>query len=123
MPEKSKQEYEVGDLFVTETALTLKLMPSRKSGTVPIRWFAKDADVQDAVKAGVKAFGKLDVLYNNAGIFPAKDHSVVDTDEAIWDQVLSVNVKGVYLVCKHGIPELLAAGGGSVINVASFVAL
>lgn len=84
---------------------------------------SKEADVRETVKAGVKAFGKLDVLYNNAGIFPSADHSVVDTDEAVWDKVLAVNVKGVYLVCKHGIPELLAAGGGSVINVASFVAL
>jgi NAD(P)-dependent dehydrogenase (short-subunit alcohol dehydrogenase family) len=84
---------------------------------------SKESDVREAVKAGVKAHGRLDVLYNNAGIMPAGDHSVVDTDEAVWDKVLGVNVKGVYLVCKHGIPELLAAGGGSVINVASFVAL
>ena len=84
---------------------------------------SKEADVKEAVKAGVKAFGKLDVLYNNAGIFPSADNSVVNTEEKVWDQVLAVNVKGVYLVCKHGIPELLAAGGGSVINVASFVAL
>lgn len=84
---------------------------------------AKEAEVKAGVAAAVKAFGKLDVLYNNAGIFPSKDESVVNTEEAVWDQVLAVNVKGVYLVCKHGIPELLAAGGGSVINVASFVAL
>jgi NAD(P)-dependent dehydrogenase (short-subunit alcohol dehydrogenase family) len=84
---------------------------------------SKEADVKEVVKAGVKAYGKLNVLYNNAGIFPSADHSVVDTEEAVWDKVLAVNVKGVYLVCKHGIPELLAAGGGSVINVASFVAL
>lgn len=84
---------------------------------------SKEAEVKDGIKAGVKAFGKIDVLYNNAGIFPAADHSVVDTEEAVWDKVFAVNVKGIYLVCKHGIPELLAAGGGSVINVASFVAL
>ena len=51
MPEKSNQEYEVGDLFVTETAITLKLMPSRKSGTVPIRWFAKEGGVTNVRRA------------------------------------------------------------------------
>lgn len=84
---------------------------------------SKETDVREAIQAGLKAYGKIDTLYNNAGIFPAADHSVIDTDESVWDKVLAVNVKGVYLVCKHGIPELLAAGGGSVINVASFVAL
>jgi NAD(P)-dependent dehydrogenase (short-subunit alcohol dehydrogenase family) len=84
---------------------------------------AKEAEVKAGVATAIKAFGKLDVLYNNAGIFPNDDHSVVDTEEKIWDTVLAVNVKGVFLVCKHGIPELLANGGGSIINVASFVAL
>jgi NAD(P)-dependent dehydrogenase (short-subunit alcohol dehydrogenase family) len=93
-----------------------------KAIAVPMN-VAKEADVKAGVQAAVKAFGKLDVLYNNAGIFPSDDHSVVDTAEDVWDKVFAVNVKGVYLVCKHGIPELLAAGGGSVINIASFVAL
>ena len=84
---------------------------------------AKESEVKAGIAAAVKTYGKIDVLYNNAGIFPNNDHSVTDTDEAVWDSVLAVNVKGVYLVCKHGIPELLAIGGGSVINVASFVAL
>ena len=84
---------------------------------------AKEADVKAGIAAAVKTYGKIDVIYNNAGIFPNDDHSVVDTEEKVWDTVLAVNVKGVYLVCKHGIPELLASGGGSVINVASFVAL
>lgn len=84
---------------------------------------AKEADVKEAVKTSVRAYGKIDCLYNNAGIFPSDDHSVTDTEERVWDKVLAVNVKGVYLVCKHGIPELLSAGGGSIINVASFVAL
>lgn len=84
---------------------------------------SKDADVRRMVADAAKAFGKLDVLYNNAGIFPSDDHSVVDTEEAVWDKVYAVNVKGIYLVCKHGIPELLKAGGGSIINIASFVAL
>ena len=84
---------------------------------------AKEAEVKAGVAAAIKAFGKLDVLYNNAGIFPNDDNSVVNTEEKVWDTVLAVNVKGVYLVCKHGIPEMLANGGGSIINVASFVAL
>jgi len=84
---------------------------------------SKEKDCQKLIQEGVKAFGRIDVLYNNAGIFPEKDHSVIDTEEAIWDKVFAVNVKGVAFVCKYGIPELLKAGGGSVINIASFVAL
>lgn len=84
---------------------------------------SKEADVRKLIAQASQAFGKLDVLYNNAGIFPSDDHSVVDTEEKVWDLVYAVNVKGIAWVCKHGIPELLKAGGGSVINVASFVAL
>jgi NAD(P)-dependent dehydrogenase (short-subunit alcohol dehydrogenase family) len=84
---------------------------------------SKEDQVQKVVAQAVQAFGKLDVLYNNAGIFPSDDHSVVDTEEKVWDLVYAVNVKGIAWVCKYGIPELLKAGGGSVINVASFVAL
>ena len=79
--------------------------------------------VRDTVQAGVKAFGRLNVLYNNAGIFPDDDTSVVETDEAVYQRVIDVDLKGVYLCCKYGIPELIKAGGGSVINIASFVAL
>ncbi|MEK7388831.1 MAG: glucose 1-dehydrogenase [Elusimicrobiota bacterium] len=84
---------------------------------------AKESEVREAVKVAVKTYGKIDCLYNNAGIFPSDDHSVTETEEAVWDKVFAVNVKGVYFMCKHGIPELLSSGGGSVINVASFVAL
>lgn len=79
-------------------------------------------DVRRAIAEGVRAYGKLDVLYNNAGIMPADDTSVVETDEETLRRVLDVNLKGVFLCCKYGIPELLKAGGGSVINIASFVA-
>jgi len=84
---------------------------------------SKEADVAAAVRAGEQAFGRVNVLYNNAGIFPAEDGSVVDIDEAIWDRVMDVNLKSIYLVCKHGIPALMRAGGGSIVNIASFVAL
>ena len=67
-------------------------------------------------------FGKLDVLFNNAGIMHSADADAVDTDEATWDLTMSVNLKGVFLGCKYGIPALRRAGGGTVINTASFVA-
>jgi NAD(P)-dependent dehydrogenase (short-subunit alcohol dehydrogenase family) len=80
------------------------------------------AHVQRAVEEGVRAFGTLNVLYNNAGIMPSDDTSVEETSEEAYQRVLDVNLKGVFLCCKYGIPELLKAGGGSVINIASFVA-
>jgi NAD(P)-dependent dehydrogenase (short-subunit alcohol dehydrogenase family) len=67
--------------------------------------------------------GGIDVLYNNAGIMPADDDSILDTEPDAFDRVQAINTRGVYLCCKYGIPHLLARGGGSVINVASFVAL
>ncbi len=80
-------------------------------------------DVARIIAEGVERFGKLNVLYNNAGIMPEADTSVIKTSEDVWDQVLDVNLKSIFLVCKHGIPALIDAGGGSVINIASFVAL
>jgi NAD(P)-dependent dehydrogenase (short-subunit alcohol dehydrogenase family) len=66
--------------------------------------------------------GRIDVLFNNAGISPPDDASVLETAEDAWQRVQDVNLKSVFLCCKHGIPHLLDAGGGSVINTASFVA-
>jgi NAD(P)-dependent dehydrogenase (short-subunit alcohol dehydrogenase family) len=83
----------------------------------------RDAEVHKAIAATVERYGELHVLYNNAGIMMAEDGSVVDTEEWVWDRTLAVNLKGIYLCCRHGIPEMIRSGGGSVINIASFVAL
>lgn len=82
-----------------------------------------EQQVREAIAATVARYGRLDALYNNAGIMMAEDRSVVDTEEWVWDRTLAVNLKGIYLCCKHGIPEMIRAGSGSVINIASFVAL
>ena len=82
-----------------------------------------EASVQAMYSAAAERFGGIDVLYNNAGISPADDASILETGLEAWERVQAVNTRGVYLCCKHGIPHLLERGGGSVINVASFVAL
>jgi NAD(P)-dependent dehydrogenase (short-subunit alcohol dehydrogenase family) len=79
--------------------------------------------VEAMYRATAERYGGIDVLYNNAGVMPADDASILETDEEAWQRVQDVNTKGVYLCCRHGIPHLLERGGGSVINVASFVAL
>ena len=84
---------------------------------------ADEASVEAMYKATAERFGGIDVLYNNAGISPADDDSVLTTSVEAWQRVQDVNTKGVFLCCKHGIPYLLDRGGGSVINVASFVAV
>jgi NAD(P)-dependent dehydrogenase (short-subunit alcohol dehydrogenase family) len=87
------------------------------------------ADVSDASQAeamvdfAVDTFGRLDILYNNAGILPGDDAGTLETPEATWDRVLEVNLKGVWLGMKFGIPTLLASGGGTIVNVSSLVAL
>ena len=91
--------------------------------------FSVEVDVADEEGvAGMYAqtserFGGVDVLYNNAGISPGDDASVLETSVEAWQRVQDINAKGVFLCCKHGIPHLLKRGGGSVINVASFVAI
>jgi NAD(P)-dependent dehydrogenase (short-subunit alcohol dehydrogenase family) len=84
---------------------------------------ADEASVTAMMDATAERYGGIDVLYNNAGISPNDDASVLDTSAEAWDRVQAVNTKGVFLCCKHGIPHLQQRGGGSVINVASFVAI
>jgi NAD(P)-dependent dehydrogenase (short-subunit alcohol dehydrogenase family) len=84
---------------------------------------AVEDDVRRMYDETAERYGGIDVLYNNAGISPADDASILETEADAWQRVQDVNTRGVYLCCKHGIPHLLEGGGGSVINVASFVAL
>lgn len=83
------------------------------------RW----SDCEAMVRAATDTYGALHILYNNAGVFPADDGGVLDTPEDTWQRVMDVNLKGVWLGCKAGIPAMVASGGGSIVNVASFVAL
>jgi NAD(P)-dependent dehydrogenase (short-subunit alcohol dehydrogenase family) len=113
------------ELFLSEGA-TVVGVDLRKDSIGSLK-LAADVTDEEQVK-GMYArtrdeCGRIDVLFNNAGISPDDDSSVLDTTLEVWQQVQDVNLKSVFLCCKHGIPHLLEAGGGSVINTASFVAV
>lgn len=80
-------------------------------------------DCENMVAAAESEFGGLDILFNNAGIMHSDDGNAMQTSESIWDLTMNINLKGVYLGCKYGIPALQRRGGGSIINTASFVAV
>jgi NAD(P)-dependent dehydrogenase (short-subunit alcohol dehydrogenase family) len=83
-----------------------------------------EEQVRSAVEGAVARFGSLHVLLNVAGVlWRDRDGSVLDTDEAVWDRVFAINLKGIVWVCKHGVPKLIEAGGGAIVNVGSTSAL
>ncbi|KYH13636.1 SDR family NAD(P)-dependent oxidoreductase [Staphylococcus kloosii] len=83
---------------------------------------SNEQQVKEAVEQTVETFGKIDVLYNNAGVMPSADNSVVNTSEEVWDLVMNINVKGIFFMTKYVIPEMEKNESGSIINIASFVA-
>ncbi|KAI8055489.1 short-chain dehydrogenase [Syncephalis plumigaleata] len=82
-----------------------------------------EADIKALVDTAVQKFGKLDIMFNNAGIMHPKDDNALNTDESIWDLTMTINVKGVWWGCKYAIEAMRKSGGGSIINTASFVAV
>ena len=84
---------------------------------------SKAKDAEGMVRFAEESYGKLNVVFNNAGVFHPNDESVTNTTEEIWDMVININLKGVFLGCQYAVPALLRAGGGSIINTASFVAI
>ncbi|KAI8819596.1 uncharacterized protein EV422DRAFT_98337 [Fimicolochytrium jonesii] len=84
---------------------------------------SRESDVKEAVRVAEERFGKLHIVFNNAGIMHPSDDNAETTDEKVWDLTMNINVKGVWFGCKHAIPAIRRAGGGSVINTASFVAV
>jgi NAD(P)-dependent dehydrogenase (short-subunit alcohol dehydrogenase family) len=112
----------VADVMLDAAEETVELCPEGSAFAARVD-VADEKAVAEMMSATTERFGGIDVLYNNAGISPADDASILDTGVDAWDRVLDVNAKGVFLCCKHGIPRLLERGGGSIVNVASFVAL
>jgi NAD(P)-dependent dehydrogenase (short-subunit alcohol dehydrogenase family) len=97
---------------------------ARQGGAIAVRADVSRAkDCEAMVRAAEDSYGALHVLFNNAGIMDSRDDDAVTTEEAVWDLTMAINAKGVFLGCKYGIPALRRAGGGSVINTASIVAL
>jgi NAD(P)-dependent dehydrogenase (short-subunit alcohol dehydrogenase family) len=111
----------VGDVNAEAAEETVSLCPGEALAVAVD--VADEEQVASMYEQTAGRFGGVDVLYNNAGISPGDDASVLETSVDAWQRVQDVNTKGVFLCCKHGIPHLLERGGGSVINVASFVAI
>jgi NAD(P)-dependent dehydrogenase (short-subunit alcohol dehydrogenase family) len=115
---------ETARLFMDEGATVVGAdLRADSTGTLSLAVdVADEAQVAELYARTRSEFGRIDVLFNNAGISPTDDASVLETSLEAWQRVQDVNLKSVFLCCKHGIPHLLEGGGGSVINTASFVA-
>jgi NAD(P)-dependent dehydrogenase (short-subunit alcohol dehydrogenase family) len=114
----------VADFRVEGGEETVRLVRDAGGAATFVRTdISSEADAKAMVDHAIATYGRVDTLYNNAGIMPEEDHSVVDTPVEAWDRVMAVNVRGVYLGCKYAIPRMLDQGSGSVISVASFVAI
>jgi NAD(P)-dependent dehydrogenase (short-subunit alcohol dehydrogenase family) len=113
------------DLFAREGARVVGVdLVEHSVGELALRADVADEGAVAALYQRVRdELGRIDVLFNNAGISPADDASVLDTSLDAWERVQAVNLRSVFLCCKHGIPHLLDGDGGSVINTASFVAV
>jgi len=84
---------------------------------------SKEEEVKHLVARSIEAFGRIDVLYNNAGIMPTDDAGVIDLTEATWDRIMDVNLKSTFFCTKHVVPHMIEQRRGSIVNIASFVAL
>ncbi|MBV7336297.1 glucose 1-dehydrogenase [Chloroflexi bacterium TSY] len=112
------------DINIDTAQETVDLVHKSGGTATPFKADVSQArDCQDMIQHAEENFGQLNVLFNNAGIMHNQDDDAMNTEEEIWDLTMAINLKGVFLGCKYGIPALRRAGGGSVINTASFVAL
>ncbi|WP_028668435.1 glucose 1-dehydrogenase [Runella zeae] len=103
---------------------TVKLIEKQGGKAAYIRTdVSKASDCENMVAFAEQTFGKLNIIFNNAGIMHSDDDNAITTEESVWDLTMNINVKGVFFGCKYAIPALRRAGGGSIINTASFVAL
>ncbi len=84
---------------------------------------SQEDEVKRMVARGIDAFGRIDILYNNAGIMPADDSGVIDLSETVWNRIMDVNLKSAFFCTKHVVPHMIEQKKGSIVNVASFVAL
>ncbi len=112
------------DVNENAVADTVEMVRSERGEATAQRADVSSAtDSETMVSVAEQVYGRLDVMFNNAGILHSDDDDAVSTEEKIWDLTMDINAKGVFFGCKYGIPALRRAGGGSIINTASFVAL